>query len=290
MKPPKAIFDSALVRARRARGQRHTSDPFLHIRCADDAAERILDVNRNFQRTLILGNTDFAQCLIQNVGHKLGFIVRSHHSNCIQNLDIACGDEALPFAAESFDLIISGLNLHSVNHVPRALSEIRRLLLPDGLCLAALLGGDTLRELRHVFYEAEDTLYGQVSPRISPMISLQQSAGLLQSANFTMPVVDRDLVTVSYNQLSSLYTDIRRMGDSNTLVGRHNGSVSKRFFALAETLYRRDHTNAAGKLNASFDILWLTGWASHPDQQKPLKPGTAKTSLASALGVQEKKL
>ncbi len=224
------------------------------------------------------------------MGHKLGMVTRANDSTHMRGSDIICEGSALPFSDGSFDLIIDALNLHTVNHVPRALADLKRVLVPDGLFIASLFGGQTLSALRRALYEAEESIYGHITPRVSPMITAENAIQLLQSTGFAMPVVDRDSVHVGYTSLSTLFADIRRMGDSNALIDRHKKPVSKRFFKALEHIYARDNMNADGKLTAIFEIIWLTGWAVHKDQPKPLKPGSATTRLAAALGVKEQKL
>ncbi len=267
-----------------------SSDAFLHDRCADDVAERILDIHRAFTNTLILASPYISDRIINRVGHKLGNITRANYSTHIHETDIICQNSALPFTDKSFDLIIDVLNLHTVNHVPRALAHLKRVLVPDGLFIASLFGGQTLSALRRALYEAEESVYGHITPRVSPMITAENAIQLLQGTGFAMPVIDKDTVHVHYTQLGSLYVDIRRMGDSNALIDRHKKPVSKRFFKALEHIYARDNMNVDGKLTAIFEIIWLTGWAVHKDQPKPLKPGSATTRLADALDVKEQKL
>jgi hypothetical protein len=163
-------------------------------------------------------------------------------------------------------------------------------MLPDGLFIGVLFGGDTLSALRHGLYEAEDEVYGQVSPRISPMIKLQHAAGLLQSGGFTMPVVDRDLVRVNYSALSRLFMDLRDMGETNALTDRSRAPTSRRFFRTLEAIMKRNSGDENGKLVTVFDLICMAGWKAHKDQPKPLKPGSATTKLSDALGVKEQKL
>lgn len=290
---PKDIFDTACVRVRRGKGQKlagSNDDPYLLVRCAEDAVERILDINREFSRTLIFANIEISKLIKARTEYKLGHIICVDHTSHPNGLDLVCRETALPFAPHSFDLVINCLSLHTVNNVQHALMEIKTLLKPDGVFIGALFGGETLGALRHALYETEDTLYNRVTPRVSPMISLQQAAKLLQSSGFTMPVSDRDLVQTHYASLSSLFYDLRRMGETNTLLGKTNTPVSKRFFEMLTHIYTRDHANNAGKLIVKFDILWLTGWVHHKDQPKPLKPGSATTRLSDVLGVPESKL
>ena len=279
-------FDRDLVRQRKRRAlklaQKLSSDRFLFDRCADDVVERVLDVRRNFKNTLLIGAQDITQNIAERLVGKIGRVISIN--------DVVCNEEALPFKLESFDLVINLMTLHGVNEVPQVLVKTRNMLRPDGLFLAAFFGGETLSVLRHVMYAAEDKLYGRVSPRVSSMITLDLATSLLSSSGFTMPVTDRDVVNVTYRTLEKLYADLRLMGETNVLTVRSKTPVSRRFFSEVEALYKRDHSTETGKFAVKFEIIWLTGWAPHPDQPKPLKPGSAKTKLADALGVQEEKL
>lgn len=291
MSKAKPIFDRQLLRARRARGMKYTADPFLYQRCVEDICERILDINRNFSATLLFGSSEMTRHITEIIGPKLGHTVHCDHNNAVQSNDIICSETALPFAPHSFDLVINVLSLHTVNNVPKALAGFKHALTPDGLFIASLFGGQTLKNLRNAFYEAEEDIYGHISPRISPMITSEQATNLLQSTGFAMPVVDRDLVNINYSSLGSLFTDIRRMGDSNVLMDRSKTPASKKLLHKLEHIYKRDFTNTeTGKIRASFEIIWLTGWNPHENQPKPLKPGSATTRLADALGVKEQKL
>ena len=287
---PKTLFNRSLIRKRRGLGARRPGEAFLYSRVAEDIIERVLDVNRDFSRSLLLGSQEISNELVKVTGKKLGHIVRGDHTKLSTGLDLLCDEEALPFSEQSFDFIFSGLSLHSVNAIPKTLMDVKRFLRPDGLFICALFGGETLRELRHALYEAEDTVLGRVSPRVSPMVDVQQAARLLQKCSFKMPVVDRDLVNVSYRSLDGLFKDLKRMGERNALIERSRTATPKALFDKLNEIYRRDHTNALGKLNVGFDIIWMTGWTEHPDQQKPLKPGSAKSRLSDVLGVKEHKL
>lgn len=287
---PKPIFDRKLIRARRARGRGMSGDAFLYLRTAEDAIERIKDVNRSFEKSLIIGSPEISDYIENESAQKLGHVIKADHTNLSTGVDIVCDEESLPFSDRTFDFIFSGLTLHSVNAIPKTLMDIKSLLKPDGLFVCALFGGASLRRLRYALYEAEDMTMGQASPRIAPMIELQQAASLLQKAGFTMPVVDRDMVTVNYASLSGLYSDLARMGERNVLNDRIRSGATKALFSNLEQIYARDHKNSDGKLEVGFDIVWMTGWAPDPKQPKPLKPGSAKSRLSDALGVKEHKL
>ncbi len=282
------VFDRPLIKRRRGR---MGDDHFLLARCADDCADRLLDVNRTFSNALILGNPQFTRGLLAQLPDgKITAVTLADFSDNLETGVVFADEEALPFEPDQFDLIISALGLHHVNDLPGALVQINRALKPDGLFLGALFGGATLTELRQSLYGSEDALYGGITPRVSPMVDFTQGAALLQRAGFALPVVDTDKVSVNYANPMRLFTDLKAMAETNALMARSKKPVSKRFLTKTAQIYAEQFSNADGKAVASFEILWLTGWAKHPDQQKPLKPGSAKTRLADALGVKETKL
>jgi len=202
-------------------------------------------------------------------------------------LDVAADEEALPFADSSLDLVVSGLALQAVNDLPGALLQIRRALRPDGLFLAALLGGDTLAELRQSFAAAESDLEGGASPRVAPFPDLRDMGALLQRAGFALPVVDADRVTVRYASPLNLLRDLRRMGAANPLVERRRVPLRRATLMRAMEVYAGRFADADGKVRATFEIIWLSGWAPHESQQRPLRPGSAAARLADALGTAE---
>jgi SAM-dependent methyltransferase len=191
-------------------------------------------------------------------------------------------EEALPLKDSSLDLIASALSLHVVNDLPGALVQIRRALRPDGLFIGALLGGDTLIELRHAFAIAESEILGGVSPRVFPTASLQDTGGLLQRAGFALPVSDSEKVTVTYASPLALMNDLRSMGASNSLLQRSRRPLRRDVLARAAGVYS-DLYGGGGKVAATFEVLYLSGWAPHASQQKPLKPGSAAMRLSDAL-------
>ena len=285
---PNLVFDRALVARRRSAIK---DGHFLLSRAADDAAERLLDIKRDFENALIFGDAQFTDALMQKLTEgKIKQLSRANYSAKPQAGMTLADEEALPFGPQSFDLIISGLSLHQVNNLPGALMQFRAALKPDGLFLGALFGGQTLTELRHILYEVEDALYGGITPRVSPMVDFSQAAALLQGTGFALPVVDTDRITVSYSDITRLFSDLKAMGETNALSARSRAPVSRRFLATASKAYAEAYTGSREKLRATFEILWLTGWAPHPRQQKPLKPGSANMRLADALGVIETKL
>lgn len=284
-KAPPEIFDIALQNIRRARAARRAPS-FLARRCGEDAAERLCDVNRRFQHALIIGPEAFAQSLLSG-------LPKDKYPENITQRDV----ENLPEAAiaenpradtlpAKYDLIISGLRLHAISDLPGALILQRQQLSPDGLFIGAMFGGETLSELRRAAYAADEAVLGGLTPRVYPFADYSQAAALLQRSGFALPVIDTDRLTVRYKDLQRLFEDIRDLGDTNCLYGRNRALSSKAWRdVLLETYMREFHD--AKKYKATFEILWLTGWAPHESQQKPLRPGSAKMRLADALGVNE---
>jgi SAM-dependent methyltransferase len=187
----------------------------------------------------------------------------------------------------SLDLVTSALSLHLVNDLPGALIQIRRALRPDGLFLGALLGGETLIELRQAFMMAETETLGGVSPRVFPTADLRDMGGLLQRADFALPVVDSESLTVSYPDPLALINELKAMGGANPLLARSRKPMRRDTLAQALEVYAQHFTGSDGKVRATFEILYLCGWAPHESQQKPLKPGSAKARLADALKTTE---
>jgi SAM-dependent methyltransferase len=179
------------------------------------------------------------------------------------------------------------LALQFVNDLPGTLIQIRRALKPDGLLLAALIGGDSLIELREAFGEAESEVEGGASPRVAPFADVRELGGLLQRAGFALPVVDSDRLTVRYSTVLALMHDLRRMGATNMLRERRRTPLRRATLQRMTEIYARRFTDPDGRLRASFEIVWLSGWAPHESQQKPLKPGSAAQRLADALGTRE---
>jgi SAM-dependent methyltransferase len=191
--------------------------------------------------------------------------------------------EVLPFAPESLDLTVSALAFQFVNDLPGVLSQLRRALRPDGLLLAAMIGGDTLIELRQSFAAAEAECEGGVSPRVAPFADLRDIGALLQRAGFALPVTDVDRVVVRYDNAFALMQDLRRMGATNILIERRRTPTRRATLLRMAQIYGERFADGDGRIRATFDVIWLSGWAPHESQQKPLKPGSAKASLAEAV-------
>ena len=191
--------------------------------------------------------------------------------------------EPLALAPAAFDLVVSALALQFVNDLPGVLAQIRRALKPDGLFLAAMIGGETLTELRQSFAAAEAEIEGGVSPRVAPFADLRDLGGLLQRAGFALPVTDVDRIVVRYDNAFALMQDLRRMGATNILNERRRTLSRRATFLKMAQIYAERFSDPDGRIRATFDIVWMSGWAPHDSQQKPLKPGSAKMSLADAV-------
>ena len=254
---PPRIFDNHALLLHRERARRIAGDDFLARETAEGIAERRGTVQR-----------DFVQIL--DVDRNLG------------------ADERLAAQPEAFDLATSVLALHAVNDLPGVLAQVRRALKPDGLFLAALFGGETLNELRQSLAAAEIDVRGGISPRVAPFADVRDLGGLLQRAGFALPVADVERTVVRYGDLLSLVRDLRAMGETNALVERSRKPVSRALLAATAAHYAANFADPDGKLRATFDIVYLTGWAPHESQQQPLKPGSAKARLAEALGTEER--
>jgi SAM-dependent methyltransferase len=290
------VFDRQMLRERRARALALGPATFLIERVAADFGERLATILRRFEVALDLGTPtgNLRQVLAES--GKVGTIVaaqafgdRRGYSTLADpaKFRVVADEELLPFADGSLDLVVSALALQFVNDLPGTLIQIRRALKPDGLLLAALLGGDTLTELREAFAAAETEVEGGVSPHVAPFADLRDLGGLLQRAGFALPVTDVDRLTVRYASPGALMHDLRRMGATNPLVARRRGPLKRTTLARMAEIYRERFADPDGRIRATFEIVWLSGWAPHASQQQPLRPGTARTRLADALGVDE---
>jgi SAM-dependent methyltransferase len=278
------VFDRALARQRLTRAIAAGFPDFLLARAAEDLEERLGAVLRHFAAAADLGTPlPLAGPVLRA---KAGTLLRMAESAGAE-ADLIGDLERLPLAAGSLDLATSLLALHGVNDLPGALIQIRRCLRPDGLFIGCLLGGRTLQELRQAFLEAESETTGGVSPRIAPFADLRDLGSLLQRAGFALPVVDSELVTVRYRDMFGLLRDLRGMGWGNALTQRSRRGLRRETLLRAAALYAERFSDADGRLRATFEIVWLSGWAPHESQQKPLRPGSAKARLADALGVPE---
>lgn len=282
-----ALFDRRAWRRHRERAARTGGIDFLHAEVAERLLERLDLVNRHFAKALDLGARGGALTRALSARPGTEWVITAEPAEgFLARLPaplVAADPELLPFAAASFDLVVSNLALHWVSDLPGALSQIRHTLRPDGLFLAAMLGGDTLVELRTVLFEAELAEEGGVSPRVSPSIALADAAALLQRAGFALPVADSETITVTYSNLFALLHDLRGMGETNALAARRRFFLRRATLGAAARLYAERFGDAEGRIPATFEILFLCGWAPHPSQPQPLRPGSATARLADAL-------
>ncbi len=281
------IFDRQLLRQRRRRAQALGPEDFLLARVAEDFADRLASVTRRFNLAVDLGTPGDAVRQVLDASGKVETVVVVDPLSAATSPTVAADEEALPFRDASLDLVVSALALHLVNDLPGTLIQIRRALKPDGLFMAAMLGGETLTELRQAFAEAETEVDGGVSPRVAPFPDLRDLGALLQRAGFALPVADVERVTVRYSTVLSLMNDLRRMGATNALAARRRVPLKRKTLLRMVEIYGQRFADTDGRLRATFDIIWLSGWAPDASQQKPLAPGSAKMRLADALGTQE---
>lgn len=271
---PPRIFDRKAIDLHHERAVRIAGDAFLLEEAARGIIGRLAPVNRTFENGYVLDTLDPAMVLLEDWSRYWTYAT--------------VGDrEALPVVDAPYDLIVSALSLQSVNDLPGVLRQITHLLKPDGLFLAAMFGGDTLTELRQSLAAAEIAIKGGISPHVSPFADVRELGGLLQRAGFALPVADVERTVVRYSDLFSLVHDLRVMGETNALTERSRRPMRRDMLAAALTHYAENFADGDGKLRATFDIVYLTGWAPHESQQQPLRPGTAQTRLADALGTRE---
>jgi SAM-dependent methyltransferase len=279
---PPLIFDRALLRRRLARAARAPCD-FLAHRVAEDFVYRLSGVSRSFPRALDYGSPHPAAA--QALAAPGRTLVRAAPSvETAPGADLVIDEECAPFAPESFDLVVSALSMQWVNDLPGVFAQIRRVLAPDGLFVAAMVGGQSFAELRHCLARAQGEIEGGASPRVFPFVDLRDLGALLQRAGFALPVTDCDALTVRYDHLSGLLRDLRAMGATNVLTAGARRPLRRAVLLRAAELYRENFADPDGRIRASVEILWLSGWAPHDSQQKPLRPGSAQVPLSAALG------
>jgi SAM-dependent methyltransferase len=267
------LFDRALLRARQRRARKLGAADFLLDRVADDMEERLHAVLRDFS-----GVAD-----VWTPGDILRGPIRARFKT-LTHLGLEDSlDEVLPFQPGSLDLVVSALAFQFVNDLPGVLAQIRRALRPDGLLLAAMIGGDTLTELRQCFAAAEAECEGGVSPRVAPFADLRDVGGLLQRAGFALPVTDLDHIVVRYDNAVALMADLRRMGATNILVERRRTPTRRATLLRMAQIYAERFADPDGRIRVTYDVIWLSGWAPHESQPKPLQPGSAKASLEEAV-------
>lgn len=289
------ITDKTLLRRRLARAHRRgdAEATFLLRPVVEEMAERLAAVERRFPVAIAHGGHtgELAEALAAS--GKVDRVFRleaTEDALRVPGFSGAVGDEeALPFAAASIDLFASTLALQWTNDLPGALIQIRNALRPDGLFLAALTGGQTLSELREALFVAESETRGGASPHVLPAADVRDLGALLQRAGFALPVVDRDVVTARYESAFALFRELRAMGASNALVDRDRRPAGRKLFLRAAEIYGERFSDADGRIRATFEIIWLSGWAPHESQQQPARRGSGQVSLAAVLGSRREK-
>jgi SAM-dependent methyltransferase len=287
--PPPPIFDRRLVRRRLARAAAAGAEEFLLVHAGEELCERLSSIKRKFSVVLDAGtpSPSIAARLADRLRPRL-MVRMAPLAETARNgafLRLLGDEESLPLAIESFDLAVSALSLQNLNDLPGALVQLRRVLQPDGLFLGCLLGGQSLHELRTALAVAETEIYGGISPRVAPFADVRDMGGLLQRAGFALPVADREAVTVRYATMFGLMADLRAMGATNALAARLRKPSTRGFFLRAANIYAERFADPGGRVRATFEMIFVSGWAPHETQQKPLPPGSATMRLADALGI-----
>lgn len=283
------IFDHNRIEQfrRRAFTRYGQKGDFLLVRMAEDLEERLQTVDRKFTRAVdLFGHTGAGRKVLEKSGKVATVDVVESDRRYMNGTHkfLKRGREFIDLPIEHYDLVISLLSLSITNDVPGVLTQIRKSLKPDGLFLGVMSGAGTLGELRESMLQAETELYGGASPRVYPFADIRDAGGLLQRAGFAMPVSDVENLTVRYNTAFDLMGDLRAMGMQNALIGRSRRPVTKHFFERVAEIYAERFSDPDGRIRASFSFIWLSGWAPDKNQQKPLRPGTAKISLIDVLG------
>ena len=281
--PP--IFDRTLLRRRLARATKAGGTDFLLDRAVDDIRDRLSLIRRRFETIADIGTPGPALARALESDGGLTVRVALVPNRLPSSSPMIVGDEeTLPLRAEAFDLAVSALSLHHVNDLPGALLQIRRILKPDGLFLGCLFGGRSLTELRAALAAAEAEIDNGVSPRVIPFADVRDMGGLLQRAGFALPVADSESLSVRYANMFALLADLRAMGATNVLAARRRRFSPRRLMLRAADIYAERFADPDGRVRATFEMIFISGWAPHPSQQQPLKPGSAKVSLVDALG------
>jgi SAM-dependent methyltransferase len=295
---PVNVFDRNLLRLRRDRAAENAADfDFLLADVADRLMDRLSLVRKEFPRVLDLGGHHGLLAGMLRVRPGTEDVFSCDMSPAMaraasRHAPAAVADEeCLPFRQDSLDAVVSNLSLHWVNDLPGALLQVRQALRPDGLFLAALLGGETLHELRACLMEAELAVAGGASPRVSPFIDMRDMGALMQRAGFALPVVDSDIIHVEYGHPLRLMRDLRGMAAANAVHGRLKRPTRRAVVMEAARLYAEKFGTGKGDaVRATFQVIYAIGWKPHDSQQKPLRPGSATARLADALKAPEEKL
>ena len=278
-------------RDRAARAGGFGASAFLYRLAAEEITSRLAEVTRDFAEAVVVGSGGGAYAAA--LAGRAGRVVQIEPAPALAALAAEVAPMAetltapldpLPVAPESFDLAISGLWLHWANDPVGALIQMRRALRPDGLMIAALLGGGTLAELRACLAEAEAEVAGGLSPRVLPMAELRDLGALLQRAGLAMPVADSVRLDVSYADGWALMRELRAMGEGNALAARLRRPTRRAVLARAAEIHAAHFPAADGRVRASFELVFLTGWSPGPDQPRAKRPGSATARPGSPPG------
>ncbi len=278
---PPQIFDRALV-ARRLAAARRTQPDFISQLVIDDLPDRLGPVTRAFEKALIMGPD---ARLLPAAGHAgEGPVTFERVSTLVPSGLPLVDPENLRLPGREYELIVSLLDLQLVNDVPGFLARVRAHLAPDGLMLLAAIGGNTLTELRSAWLNADAELTGGAAPRIAPFMDIRDGGALLQRTGFALPVTDVDQHVVRYSSPLALMQDLHALGATNPLVDRPRRMTTRSHLAAASAAYEAAAADADGRVRATLEIVWMSGWAPHESQQQPLAPGSAEVSLKDVLG------
>lgn len=298
MADPITVFDRDILKLRRDRAATKAQDyNFLFAETAERLADRLDDTTRNFPMAVdlgchsgelgqIIGTRGGIETLYQtDISARYAQVARTNNGKGT----LVADEEFLPFAEGSLDLILSNLSLHWVNDLPGMLLQARRSLKPDGLFLACMLGGETLKDLREALMTAEAEEEGGVSPRVSPFVDVKDAGALLQRSGFALPVVDADDIFIDYPDALKLMRDLSGMGESNLITKRSKKFTKRSTLARAAAIYHERHARSDGRIMAKFQVVYLTAWAPDESQPKPLRRGSGQVSLVDFLGDDAKK-
>ncbi len=274
MTQPTILTDRVALTRHRDRARTlpgHDAALFLHRLALSDLQERLGEINRRFTTPAVV--TGFPEIF-----------------GVLSPTKVVSDDDLIALEPSAHDLVVHGMSLHWASDPIGQLVQCRRALRPDGLCLVVLPGGRSLQELRACLAEAEATVTGGLSPRVLPMGEIRDLGALMQRAGFALPVADSLVQTVEYRSFPALLSDLRAAGETNALAGRLRRFTRRSVLAEAARIYAGSYSTPEGRLTATVELVFLTGWAPHESQQQPLRPGSARARLADVLGVQEKPL
>ena len=280
------LIDSKAVVDRKRRALRNRVDgaDFLMRDAAQELADRLSAVERRFPRAaVLLTPTGLAADTLRATGKVDEVVEVAAHRDLLDGPGTVAEGDRLPLEPSSLDLAVSLLSMQELNDIPGFLIQVRRALKPDGLFIGAMAGAGTLAELRDALLAAETQLAGGASPRVLPFADVRDAGALLQRAGFALPVADLDDLTVRYATMFDLMRDLRAMGVTNVLAGRSRRPATRALFTHAAQIYAGRHSDADGRIRATFSLVWMSGWAPADSQRKPLRPGSAQVSLARVL-------